>query len=347
MSEFAYATLTPRTTRLHKREIAERHPEFRFAFGAPGLVTWKSPKALGADFRLEGALAQSDGVSLGLARSVDEVVALVRRDPTTGAALLVAPLPTDEDPSEAADPTRADAELRLAPVEAALRGTGLFAEAAPTEGSTVVEVFRLAGEPESYFVGRRVARFFDPRHRSEFTRATLPPNAPSRAYAKAAEGFARFSSPPIEEEHVLELGAAPGGAVLRCLELGLDVTAVDPAELAPSVLDVARERGRSLTIRTQSALDLARGDLPRNVAWLLSDMNLAPQVVVPTIERILGLLRRPPRGALVTLKLNDEKALAALPALERRAARWGAEKVAFRQLPSHRTEVVMFLAFGV
>ncbi len=349
MSGFAYATLTPKSTRLHKLEIARAHPDLRFAFGASGLVTWKAPGALPPDFRLVAALTQSDGVSLGFAREIPEILGLVGRlDEAAKPHLLVARLPRDEDEPGGTDAAVPESEAASRSFEQALRATGLFSEGPPVEGALAIEVFALADtKPGAFFVGRRVARFFDPARAEDFERAQLPTGAPSRAYAKAAEGFARFTAPPIAGERALELGAAPGGAVLRCLELGLEVVAVDPAELAPSVATFARARRLPLTILQQSAFELSRGDLPKTVEWLLCDMNLAPQVAVPVIERLLGLLRRPPRGALVTLKLNDERALGALPGLRDRAARWGAAKMALRQLPSHRTEVVMSLDFGV
>lgn len=50
---------------------------------------------------------------------------------------------------------------------------------------------------------------------------SLPSEAPSRAYLKTAEAFARFSYRPLPGTAVLELGAAPGGSALFSFKRGI------------------------------------------------------------------------------------------------------------------------------
>ena len=137
----------------------------------------------------------------------------------------------------------------------------------------------------------------------------VPADAPSRAYAKIEEAIAWAKLPVEAGQIALEIGAAPGGAALALARRGLKVWGVDTGELAPNVLahpnvvHVAKKVGA-----------LRWEELPERVDWLLVDVNLAPQVALHEVARLMPRLRTTLRGAVFTLKLNDW-------ALRRRAAR--------------------------
>ncbi|HWU90073.1 MAG TPA: hypothetical protein VN253_22575, partial [Kofleriaceae bacterium] len=80
-------------------------------------------------------------------------------------------------------------------------------------------------------------------------------------------------------------------------------------------------------------------ELPERVDWLLVDVNLAPQVAVHEVSRLIPPLRATLAGAVITLKLNDWAFAAALPALADRIRRMGLPDVRLRHLPSNRREV--------
>jgi hypothetical protein len=79
--------------------------------------------------------------------------------------------------------------------------------------------------------------------------------------------------------------------------------------------------------------------LPPRVDWLLVDVNLAPQVALHEVGRLMPRLMPTLRGAVFTLKLNDFSFVAELPALEQRIAAFGFSEVRMRHLPSNRQEV--------
>ena len=79
--------------------------------------------------------------------------------------------------------------------------------------------------------------------------------------------------------------------------------------------------------------------LPARVDWLLVDVNLAPQVALHEIARLMPKLRPTLRGAVITMKLNDFAFVDALPSLTKRIADLGFSDVQLRHLPSNRREI--------
>ncbi|HEX2692374.1 MAG TPA: hypothetical protein VHN14_37465, partial [Kofleriaceae bacterium] len=67
--------------------------------------------------------------------------------------------------------------------------------------------------------------------------------------------------------------------------------------------------------------------------------NLAPQVALHEVARLMPRLVTTLRGAVFTLKLNDWAFVAELPALIDRIRRMGLPEVSVRHLPSNRREV--------
>jgi hypothetical protein len=72
---------------------------------------------------------------------------------------------------------------------------------------------------------------------------------------------------------------------------------------------------------------------------LLVDVNLAPQVALHEIARLMPRLKKTLRGAVITLKLNDWTFVDELPALRERIVQLGLPRVQMRHLPSNRREV--------
>jgi hypothetical protein len=80
-------------------------------------------------------------------------------------------------------------------------------------------------------------------------------------------------------------------------------------------------------------------ELPPRIDWLLVDVNLAPQVALHEVGRLMPRLKAALRGAVFTLKLNDWTFVAELPAMVERIRQMGLPDVRMRHLPSHRREV--------
>jgi 23S rRNA (cytidine2498-2'-O)-methyltransferase len=291
-----------------KREVARTRPDLKFAYSRPGLITFKSPSEVSLSDPPGSAFARVWGRSIGAAR-----------DPETARTLL-AQVGVDCIHVFTRDP-----DVALPAAWVAL-GTGTA-----REGTRVGDVIV---DAEDAWIGAHV----HDRTRSALAgggeKATLPEGAPSRAYAKIEEAIAFASLPMQAGQVVVEIGAAPGGAVMALARRGLQVTAVDPGELAPQVL--ALPGVSYLPIKVGA---LRWEQLPTRVHWLLLDVNLAPQVALHEIARLMPKLRDTLRGAVLTLKLNDWSFVDELPKLVDRIHQLGFADVRLRHLPSNRREI--------
>ena len=162
----------------------------------------------------------------------------------------------------------------------------------------------------------------------------VPADAPSRAYAKIEEAIAWADLAVAPGQVALEIGAAPGGAALALARRGLEVWAVDTGALAPQVAALP-----SIHHLAKKVGALRWEELPAQIDWLLVDVNLAPQVALHEVRRLMPRLVGTLRGAVFTLKLNDWAFVSELPALVDRIRQMGLADVRLRHLPSNRREL--------
>lgn len=314
---------------LLKYEVLSRHPELRFAFSRPGLLTFKAERELTTTTRIESQLAILSGLSLGGAKTLDEVAPLVQkawRSPP-GIRAHAWPMAEGDEPMDPSELVRVEGHVRAQ------------LEITPSAEHELGILVPPALHPEyGYWAFVRAAGAPTPTER-----VTPPEASPSRAYSKLVEALTHFQIRLEAGQTVLELGAAPGGATLALLERGLSVVAVDPAKMDARLAPLAQEKRLLLrhierTAQSLTAADI--GGLPSPVSWLVSDMNLAPPVAVQQLLRARALVKKTLRGAILTLKLNDTAAVDTLPKVlvELERAFGQAPKVA--HLPSHRREVV-------
>ncbi len=159
-----------------------------------------------------------------------------------------------------------------------------------------------------------------------------PANMVSRAYLKISEALAWSGLPLRPGEHVVEIGSAPGGACQRLLELGLHVTGIDPAEMAPEVMAHPRFRhwrARSLQVKRR---------LFQPFRWLMCDANVAPDYTLDTVESIVTYPANQFAGLLLTIKLSDWRQTVDLERHVERVRSWGFNQVTARQLAHNRRE---------
>lgn len=158
-------------------------------------------------------------------------------------------------------------------------------------------------------------------------------DVPSRAYYKLAELFEAYDLPFDHQERVLELGSAPGGASLFLIEQDQLVLGVDPAEMDEQV---KKKFGfKHLKIPFEH---LNQGHFNDDVDWIVSDINLPPNIVMKEVERLLDFLG--PKGLILTLKVNEFKHVSAMPDYMDRIRRFGF-KVDLKYVPSHRKEIAL------
>ena len=309
----AFATCQKGAEKALKDEALRLRPDWRSAFARPGLVTWTSPEPLRPDVELPLVFARLFGASLG---AIDPREHGLPAPPRLHVFA--------RDPDGGADPGKLRDEL--------LTSGRFLPDPTPQRGDWVLDVIVAPGEP--HFVGLH-------RHgtgRSPFPGAlpalSLPPDAPSRAWLKLEEALA-WSHLPVRAGHTaVEIGSAPGGAAWALLRRGLRVVGVDTGKMDPRVV---ADPGFSHVAKTLG--EVRREELPTRVHWLLLDVNLAPQVALHQVRRLVATLRATLRGVIFTLKLNDWKMAAEVPALLDRVQGMALTDVRATQLPSNRREI--------
>ena len=311
MADFAFATCLPGLEPALKLDVARARPELRFAYSRPGLVTFKSSRAIAPDDPIGSVFARVWGRSIGAAG-----------DPAAAAAQLG---------SYAARRVHAfarDPDLLIDVLAWQALGPGGVAD----DGELVADIVVAPDEPAWLGVHRHDSSRSS--HPGGAIPVEVPADAPSRAFAKLEQAIA-WARLPIEPGQVaVEIGAAPGGAVLALARRGVTVYGVDTAALAPQVLALPNVHHVAKKVGA-----LQWEDLPERVDWLLVDVNLAPQVALHEIARLMPRLRSTLVGAVITLKLNDWRFVDELPGLVARIHEMGFADVRLRHLPSNRREI--------
>jgi 23S rRNA (cytidine2498-2'-O)-methyltransferase len=321
MSGFVFCACQPGAERMLKREVHRVFPGWRPAYARPGLVTFKGEAAIQED---ELVFARVTGRSLSTVRTV---AAAARAAREVGARRLHLwdrtgePVPPD---------------LR----EAILRAAELPEDERPRRGELVLDV--IVAEGDAWFVGTHVHRRGRSPYAGGLYPVDLPEDAPSRAYRKLEEALLWSGARPRAGEVAVEVGSAPGGASHALLRRGLEVVGIDPGEMAEVVARHPRFRHLRMAIGA-----VRREQLPRRADWLLLDVNLAPQVALHALRRIVAMLRGSLRGAILTLKMNEEAFVDEIPGLLARLREMGLRDARATQLPSNRREICVAGRFGL
>lgn len=325
-----------------KQAVQAQHAAWRPAFARPGLVTFKCDAGLELEtLRLHSPLARVYGRSLGPARTATELLERLE-----SAELGDAPhlhvwerdrcKPGDEPPGFFYGPAaaRARAEIEAAwPVTRPLAQSELAAT-----GDLIIDVV-VGQDDEPWLVGLRRRRADEVPYAGGRIPVPEPPSVPSRAYYKLEEALVWSRAPMWSGDAAIELGSAPGGASLALLRRGLHVHGVDPAAMDPAVLDFRGPGGNRFTHHRCLMGQVQRGDLPRKLHWVLSDVNVAPQIALQTVRRLAARPRDALCGVLVTFKLDDWKALHHLPRWRSQLVDMGMVETGVTQLPRNRMEL--------
>jgi 23S rRNA (cytidine2498-2'-O)-methyltransferase len=214
-------------------------------------------------------------------------------------------------------------------VAAVLRELG--AEPVVQEADWIVSVYAAAG---SLFIGCSDPRdnLYDwPGGAVRFRREE---GLLSRAAFKLLEAERTFKLPLDRFTNALDLGAAPGGWTSVLLERGLKVTAVDPAELDPSLRGHPRLRHLK---RNAAEVSFAPGSFD----LLVCDMSWDPHRTCRIVSGMSAALSAGGSG-IITLKLMYRKPLQTLRELTAEYAEaFDIRKV--KQLFHNREEVTMWV----
>lgn len=297
MSQFYFVLTNPEAETLLKKEIQLTYPTVNLSYSRSGFLTFKGEQSL----NFHPKLARLSGICLGKFKK-------------------------EEINLKKAWVWKRDENLVIPEDFKVLSENSFF-----KIGEKVTLIMMIA--PEEYWIGEYEllsTHFQTPGEVSSI----IEKEVPSRAYYKMAEAFEAFDLPFHENDIVLELGSAPGGASLFLLDQGMKVIGVDPAEMDKSIASNPNFKHLKKPFET-----LTEKSFRENVNWIVSDINLPPTVVLKEVYRLLEFLN--PIGLILTLKLNQDKHIELLKTLPMNFKKAGFNKVALKYLPSHRQEIAL------
>jgi 23S rRNA (cytidine2498-2'-O)-methyltransferase len=297
MIQFYFVLTNVEAQPILKEEIRLRYPELRMSYSRPGFITFKGEKVVS----FNPLFCRVSGVCHGKFK-------------------------LNELKQEKAWIFPLNDQLLLPPDLKELSDRTIF-----KKGENV-NLIIMAG-PDEFWVGSYILRSDHLQTPGEVS-SIIKKEVPSRAYYKIAEAYEALDLPFDQQETVLELGSAPGGASLFLLDQDLKVLGVDTAEMDP----VIKKRFDFKHLK-QPFETLTEKDFKNNVDWIISDINLPPTVVIREIFRLLHFLV--PRGLVITLKLNDLKHLELIATIRDQMKQKGFDRVELKYLPSHRQEITL------
>ncbi len=312
---------------------------FRLAFSRPGLVTFKIPgeEVGGVPVSLPASLlARVTGMGLGnvrggvaenmveqaleLANGDFDAIHIFQRDRALPGMRGFEPGPTEL--------TEAIGEIFVAKLDNV--NPKPLINGVCRKGGRVLDV--IVVEPDQWLIGRHTANEIQQSWPGGVFPVVAPEIMVSRAYLKIAEALAWSQLPVRPGDKIVEVGSAPGGSCQRLLDIGLEVTGVDPAEMDPLLIAHPRfEHWRS------KAAGMKRR-LYGRFKWLTADANVAPNYTLDVVEDIVTYPTSRFQGLLLTFKLSSYDLLEQIDASVQRIQSWGFSDVKIRQLASNRRE---------
>jgi len=342
-SRFLFVTCQVGAEKAVKGEVAQRWPEFRFAFSRPGFLTFKLPETqyLTPDFNLASVFARTYGFSLGKLPPGDPAHAAQQAWNLLGERPIRQIHVWERDRAEPGfrgfEPSitataKAMFELLRAACphpERLATGNHLQQEAAP--GDWIADCTLV--DPDQWWLGFHRARSVPSCWPGGIPGLDLPHDVVSRAWLKMEEALRWSRLPAAPGARFAEIGSSPGGASQSLLGHGFEVIGIDPAEMAATVLEHPHFRH----IRRRAVAVPRRAF--RKVRWLTADMNVAPNFTLDAIEAIVTHAEVGIRGMLLTLKLPEWRLAPEVPAYLARIRSWGFNLVRARQLAHNRQEI--------
>lgn len=282
---------------LLKEEVMIRYPELRISYSRPGFITFKGEK----DISFNPYFCRVSGISLGKFKQSE-----LKHDRAWVYAV--------------------NSKLEIPAELKSLSDKTIF-----KKGETVTLIM-MAGIDE-FWVGSYTLRGDQFQTPGEVS-SIIEKEVPSRAYYKIAEAYEAFDLPFDNQEVVLELGSAPGGASQFLLEQDMRVLGVDPAEMDAKILKNFNFKQIKKPFET-----LSENDFRSDVDWIISDINLPPTVVLKEVFRLMTFLN--PRGLVLTLKMNELKHLEVVASVREQFRKQGFSRVELKYLPSHKKEIAL------
>lgn len=348
--QFLFAVCQHGAEAVCKQEIVQHHPELRFAYSRPGLLTFKlAPAEAPAEVPATGTnwsehptlistFARTFGLVLQrcgneeLKAQLSAVTELVRDLPFEHVHVWQRDEALPGDRGFEPFPTVLAEEVgeQLLAVLNATRSTPLELNRVAGVGQKVLDVILV--QPNEWLVGWHTADSIPQRWPGGVPPLEPPEEMVSRAWLKLAEAleWGRIQIGP--EDVCVEIGSAPGGAAQLLLDRGATVIAVDPAdldELIASHPNLRHLKKRGKHVRKTELAD---------ARWLLVDVNVAPNYTLDTAEEIVTSAKTNIRGLILTMKLTDWSLAEHIEGYRQRVRNWGFKVIRTRQLAFNRHE---------
>lgn len=299
MSQFYFVLTNTEAEPLLKSELSIGYPQFKLSYSRPGFLTFKSEFAM----NFSPWMCRLSGVCLGK-KTIEELAGLPK-----------------------AWFWKRDEAFESPEALVQLNDRSLF-----KVGEKVTLIMMVGAN--DFWLGEYVLKKTHFQTPGEVSSIEKRDDLPSRAYYKIAEAYEAFDLPMDQQEKVLELGSAPGGASLFLLEQDLIVYGVDPAEMNKEILKNYDFKHLKKPFET-----INEDNFKEDVDWIISDINLPPSVVMQEVDRFLTFTR--PRGVVLTLKMHQERYLRMLKPIVESFKKKGFTYVELKYLPSYRQEICL------
>lgn len=336
-SAHVFAVCNSGSEGLLKSDVASAHADLRPAFMRPQLVTWKAPKPVSRP--PQSIFARVAGLSLGVFENGEQLSAALEAIPKQALHLHVFPREVSEKGLTAGEWEKVDA--RAAEIREALSSHGqvLHEPRDPQEREWVLDVVLDVAADGKFLAGLHRHALHTHRCPGGLPRVSLSADAPSRAWLKMEQALAFAgldAQGALRGKVALELGSAPGGSSLSLMQHGATVFGVDAAEMDRRALDFNSADGAHFVHFKMSAGQVPRALLPERVDLLVCDLNAAPHVIIPIVERFQAQVHA--SLFLLTMKLNDEETRARIPEFLHRLRRCSPPLMRATQLAANRSE---------
>jgi 23S rRNA (cytidine2498-2'-O)-methyltransferase len=339
---FVFATCKSGWEKALKDEAKSVPEGLRPAFMRPGLITWKCEVPPTGDFVLPGIFARMSGHSIGTCKDAADLASKLGELKTRTLKLHVYPREVPEDGLPLDEWSRIDAfRTRLLK---SLRDAGLAMDddAESILGDTVLDVIVEDDLSAPFFAGwHRHGANTNPTP-GGIPRAVIPLESPSRAWLKLVQalafaGLETKGTHPLRGKIAVELGSAPGGASYALLQRGVRVHGIDPGAMDPRVLDYRIPGGSAFTHLQMTAGEVPPHLLPPQADLLISDLNLAPAVMIRLVRKMQAQVHA--SLLILTLKINDRAVFAGLKENLAAIRDFAPGPVRATQLPGNRDEI--------
>ena len=330
---FLFIGCNPRSQNLCKQEIKQAYPALSPSFSRPGFLTYKVNQTFSERFDLSLTFARTFGWSLqptqppSLSELVSEIISAAEQHKAPHVHVWARDW-VDHSLEEKSESQQA-IETLLGELQK--QKSKLKINAVTRADERVLDV--IWGDTDRWWLGWHIAGSIPQRWPGGVPPIQPPESMISRAYLKTREALL-WSGIPVNKGTVCaEIGSAPGGSCQRLLELGAQVIAIDPADLAPAISKHAnvthlKMRGRDVPHRALSEVSL-----------LLADSNVAPTHTLDTVEELVSGKQTHFRGLILTLKFTDPKMAREIDVFIQRIKSWGFRFVKTRQLAYGRQEI--------